>query len=127
MKILRHYVIPAAAAAALLLPAAAFGQQAPAVNDPAPAATQQPSHGRHHGGYMRMFRGLNLSDQQKAQMKQIMQQYRQAHPRGSAPDPQARKQMRTQLMNVLTPQQQAQVQQRMQQMRDRRPPATPQP
>ncbi len=73
---------------------------------------------------MGMLRGVNLSDQQKTQLKQIMQQFRQAHPKGSQTDPQARRtaheQLRQQLMNVLTPQQRAQVQANMQQMRERR-------
>jgi len=72
---------------------------------------------------MGMLRGVNLSDQQKTQLKQIMQQYRQAHPKGSQTDPQARRtaheQLRQQLMNVLTPQQRTQVEQNMQQMRER--------
>lgn len=68
---------------------------------------------------MRMFKGVNLSDQQKSQMKQIMQQFRQAHPEGSRPDPQARQQLRRQMMNILTPQQRTQVEQNMQQARAR--------
>ena len=73
---------------------------------------------------MRLLKGVNLSDQQKTQIQQIMQQYRQAHPQGSLTDPQARKQasqqLRAQLMNVLTPSQQAQVKQNMQQLREQR-------
>ena len=65
------------------------------------------------------LRGVNLSDQQKTQIKQIMDQFRQAHPRGSAPDPQARQQLRQQIMNVLTTDQQAQVKANFQQMRQR--------
>jgi Spy/CpxP family protein refolding chaperone len=118
-------------AAALIVPAAVLAQQAP---DPStsPAAGQQWQREHHGGGMMRMFRDLNLSDQQKTQIQQIMQQYRQAHPRGSAPDPQARKQMRDQIMNVLTPQQRTQLQQEMQRFRQEHEgeggaPATPQP
>lgn len=66
-----------------------------------------------------MLRGVNLSDQQKSQMKQLMQQFRQAHPAGSPPDRQAREQLHQQMLNILTPQQRAQVQQNMQQMRQR--------
>lgn len=73
---------------------------------------------------MHMMRGVNLTDQQKAQIRQIMQQFRQAHPRGSQMDQTARRQahqqLHRQLMNVLTPQQRAQVQQNIEQMRLRR-------
>ena len=65
---------------------------------------------------MQALKGVNLSDQQKQQIKQIMSQYRQAHPEGSAPDPQAMQQVHQQIMNVLTPDQQAQVKQNLQQM-----------
>jgi Spy/CpxP family protein refolding chaperone len=107
--------MPAAAAVALILPVGALAQQAPPATV-APGAQQWQGH-RHRGGFMRMFRNLNLSDQQKSQIRTIMQQYRQAHPQGSQPDPQARKQMRDQIMNLLTPQQRTQFQQEMQQMR----------
>lgn len=113
MKVLRNILMPAAVAVSLILPAGAFAQQAAA---PAAGPTQQ-WQGHRHGGFMRMFESLNLSAQQKSQIQQIMQQYRQAHPRGSQPDPQARQQMRQQVMNVLTPQQRTQLQQKMQQMR----------
>jgi Spy/CpxP family protein refolding chaperone len=71
-----------------------------------------------------MLRGVDLSDAQRSQIKQIVQQFRQAHPKGSFTDPQARRQAHQQLMQqimgVLTPQQRAQVQQNMQQMRQHR-------
>lgn len=120
MKSLRSLIVPAAAAAALIIPVAVFAQQAP----PAPSTAASPggqrwqgSGHRHGGGMMRMFRSLNLTQQQQSQIQQIVQQFRQSHPEGSQPDPQARQQMRTQIMNVLTPQQQAQLKQRMEQMR----------
>jgi Spy/CpxP family protein refolding chaperone len=125
--------MPLTAAAALILPVSALAQQAPSTA--APYTTQQWQRNRsHRGGFMRMFRNLNLSDQQKSQIHTIMQQYRQEHPRGSQPDPQARKQMRDQIINVLTPQQRTQLQQEMQQQRQRHqeqeqqpaPQATPQ-
>ncbi len=105
MKILRNLVIPAAAAAALILPAGVLAQQATAPNQNPPAAGQWQGHGGHRGGFMRMFRNLNLSAQQKSKIQQIVQQYHQAHPQGSQPNPQARKQMRDQIMNLLTLQQ----------------------
>jgi Spy/CpxP family protein refolding chaperone len=85
-------------AAGLSLPAIAQTQQAP------PPAQSQ--HGDH---MMRHFSDLNLSDAQKSQIKSIMESYRQAHPKGSAPDPDARKQLREQINGVLTPDQQTQL------------------
>lgn len=73
---------------------------------------QQPAH--HRSGFMRMLHSLNLSDAQKAQIKTAMQNYRAQHPRGSTPDPQARKQLRRQLLALLTPQQRAQFRSEMQ-------------
>jgi Spy/CpxP family protein refolding chaperone len=65
---------------------------------------------------MRMLQGVNLTDQQKAQIRQLMTNYRQAHPQGSQPDPQARKQLHEQIMSILTPAQQAQVRANMERM-----------
>jgi Spy/CpxP family protein refolding chaperone len=75
---------------------------------------------------MGVLRGINLSDQQRIQIRQIVEQYRQGHPE-SAADPQAHKQMRNQIMNVLTPQQRSQVEQQLQQQRRNRATSTPQP
>jgi Spy/CpxP family protein refolding chaperone len=49
-----------------------------------------------------------------------VQQYRQAHPRGSQPDPQARQQLQQQIMNILTPQQRQQAQANMEKMKQER-------
>lgn len=111
MKILRSVLLPAAFAAAITLPAAAFAQQAAV---PAAPSTAQCGNHEMHGGQNR-FASLNLTAQQKQQIKQIRQQYMAAHPCGSTPDPAARKQMRAQIMNVLTPAQRTQLQQEMQQ------------
>jgi len=103
----RSLLIPAALAAAFAVPAVGFAQL-----QPSPAPLTQPMQGRrHHGGFgfMREMRSLNLSTQQKSQIQQLMRQFRQAHPRGSAPDPQARKDLRTKVMAVLTPAQQQQL------------------
>lgn len=100
----RSLLVPAALATALAVPAVGFAQV-----QSSPAPLSQPMQGqRHHGGFgfMREMRSLDLSAQQQAQIKQLMAQYRQSHPRGSAPDPQARKDLRTKVMAVLTPAQQ---------------------
>lgn len=120
MKTFRRFLIPAAALAALALPLGALAQQAapPAgANAPAQPGGRQ---GHHHRGMMRMLHNLNLTTQQQSEIKQIMDNFRQAHPMGSPPDRQAREQLRTQIMNVLTPAQQTQLKQEMQQMRERR-------
>lgn len=97
---LQATVLAGLIAASLALPAVAQDQQPPA----APAQSQQ-----HGDRMMRRFENLNLSDQQKSQIQSLMQSYRQAHPRGSAPDPDARKQLREQVDAVLTPDQRAQM------------------
>lgn len=76
-------------------------------------------HMHHHGMMMhRMFQGVNLTAQQKTQIHQLMTQFHQQHPKGSQPDPQARKAMHDQIMNLLTPAQQAQVKANMAKMPD---------
>jgi Spy/CpxP family protein refolding chaperone len=103
----RSLLAPAALATALAIPAAGFAQV-----QPSPAPLTQPMQGqRRHGGFgfMRQMRSLNLSAQQQSQIQQLMAQYRQAHPRGSTPDPQARKDLLAKVMAVLTPAQQQQL------------------
>jgi Spy/CpxP family protein refolding chaperone len=97
---LQATVLAGLIAAGLALPAVAQDQQPPA----APAQSQQ-----HGDRMMHRFDNLNLSDQQKSQLQTLMQNYRQAHPRGSTPDPDARKQLRDQIDAVLTPDQRAQL------------------
>ena len=122
MTILRNYLVPAALAVAVAFPAGAFAQQAaqPPAGAPMQQGQWQGHRGHHRGGMMRMFKDLNLTDQQKAQLKQIRQQFRQSHPEGQRPDPQAMQQLRQQMMNVLTPQQREKLQTEMQQMRQNR-------
>jgi Spy/CpxP family protein refolding chaperone len=95
---LQATVLAGLLAAGLSLPAIAQTQQAP------PAAQSQ-----HSDRMMHRFSDLNLSDAQKSQIQSLMQSYRQAHPKGSAPDPDARKQLRDQINAVLTPDQQTQL------------------
>ncbi|MGB6985477.1 MAG: hypothetical protein WBD74_05790 [Candidatus Aquilonibacter sp.] len=93
--------------AGLALPAVAQDQQ-----PPPPGQTQQ-----HGDRMMRMYQNLNLTDQQKSQIQSLMQNYRQAHPRGSTLDPDARKQLHDQINAVLTPDQRTQLQTEEQQFR----------
>ncbi len=114
----RSMLVPAALATALAIPAIGFAQVQPSAGTPA-----QPGQGqRHHGGFgfMREMRDLNLTAQQQSQIKQLTDQYRQAHPRGSAADPQARKDLRTKIEAVLTPAQQQQLKTEMQQRESQR-------
>lgn len=128
---LSPFLLSGALAVAIGLPIVGCAQQAPAQSQP---AASPGAYGHHHGG-MRWLQGVNLTDQQKQQIQTLTQQYRQAHPRGSSPDPQAREQLRTQVMNVLTPAQRAQVQKNMQNMKSEReekgngeaPPSSPSP
>jgi len=108
----RSLLVPVAMATALAVPAIGFAQVQP------PAANSQTQSGseRHRGGF-HFLKDLNLSQQQQTQIDQIRQQYRQAHPKGSARDPQARKDMRNKIMAVLTPAQQAQLKADMQKRR----------
>jgi Spy/CpxP family protein refolding chaperone len=57
------------------------------------------------------WRNLNLTDEQRTQMHQLIAQYRQAHPAGSSADPQARAQLYQRIRNLLTPQQRSELQQ----------------
>ena len=95
---LQATVLAGLLAAGLTVPAVAQEQQAP------PPVTQ--SHGDR---MMHRFDNLNLSDAQRSQIQTLMQNYRQAHPKGSAPDPDARKALRQQIEAVLTPDQRAQL------------------
>ena len=97
---LQATVLAGLLAAGLSLPVVAQAQQGP---PPPPPQSQ-------HGDWMmHRFSDLNLTDAQKSQIQTLMQNYRQAHPRGSTPDPDARKQLRAQIDAVLTPDQRAQL------------------
>jgi Spy/CpxP family protein refolding chaperone len=113
---LSPFLLSGALAVAIGLPIVGCAQQAPAQSQ---SGASQGAYGHHRHG-MRWLQGVNLTDQQKQQIQNLMQQYRQAHPQGSQPDPQARQQLRQQVMNVLTPAQRAQVEQNMQKMRSER-------
>ncbi|HEX5275219.1 MAG TPA: hypothetical protein VFW34_08080 [Candidatus Rubrimentiphilum sp.] len=108
----RSLLVPAALATALAVPAIGFAQVQPATGQ----NQQQSGSERHHGGF-RFLKDLNLTSQQQTQIDQIRRQYRQAHPKGSARDPQAMKEMRDKMMAVLTPAQQAQLKADMQKRR----------
>ena len=101
------------------LPVAASAQVIPQPPANGPAGAQQGTPHRHHGNpYMRALRSLNLSDSQKSQLRSIMQSYRQKNQGVDRTTRRASmRQMRSDIMNVLTPSQRTQLQTRMQQMR----------
>lgn len=104
MKHLHASLLLALAAIALgagVAPSAANAQE----SAPPPRASAR----HRHPGLLRTIRRLGVSHTQMTQMREILRQFRQAHPKGSAPDPAARKLMRKQLLAVLTPAQRAQL------------------
>jgi Spy/CpxP family protein refolding chaperone len=110
-------LLSGALAVGLLWPAASLAQQSSGTVT-GPAATAQPDAGHGHGGgMMAALHDLNLSDAQVQQIKQIHDQYRQAHPPGSPHDPQAMQAMRQAVLNVLTPAQRTQFEAKMQALR----------
>lgn len=119
---LPYFVLAGVLATAVALPVIGCAQQTPTGPDNTTTTTQggvPGAHG-HRGGMMGLLKSLNLTQDQQTKIKAITEAYRQAHPRGSQPDPQARKQMMDQVMAVLTPDQQAQLKAKMQTMRQHR-------
>jgi Spy/CpxP family protein refolding chaperone len=112
-------------AAVLALPLAVSAQQ---TQPPPPPAQAQgpvtPNESVMQHRWAKHLGGLNLSSQQQQQIQSIVHQYSQAHPAGSPRDPQGARDVRRQIMGVLSPDQQNQFHQQMQarraQMRQRR-------
>ncbi len=102
-------VLPLAVfAAALFASSAAIAQTA----SPAPAAAQASMapeagapHHHHRNKMMSALRQLNLSEDQKAKLKEIMTSYRASR---SSATPESHEQMRSQVEGVLTPAQRTQ-------------------
>jgi len=122
-RLIREIALVAFAA---VLPLAASAQVVPPAQT-GPAAPSQGAPQRHHGSpYMRALRSVNLTDAQKSQIRSIFQSYRQ---KNQGVDQTARRanaqQMRTDIMNVLTPAQRTQFQQTVQQMRQQYQNANP--
>jgi Spy/CpxP family protein refolding chaperone len=68
-----------------------------------PSTSEQAEHHGHHHGMFGMLQTLGLSQAQQTQIKTLMTNYKTAHPEGSPKDPAARKQLRDQILAVLTP------------------------
>ena len=111
----------AALAVAITVPGAAAFAQQPAAAPSAPAQTT-PEGGHRHGGMMRRaFRGITLTDAQKQQIQQIVQQQHQAmQNQTQPPDPATRRanqeKLRSQIEAVLTPAQRTQFEQNLKSM-----------
>ncbi len=103
MHLLRKY-LSAIALLAMAFPVVTSAQQGT-------TAGSQPA--RDRAPMRRALRGLHLSPQQRAQMRRIVTSFRVAHPKGSPRDPQGRKAMRAQLLEVLTPQQRTELRSRV--------------
>ncbi|MBV9277197.1 MAG: hypothetical protein JOZ97_03075 [Candidatus Eremiobacteraeota bacterium] len=105
MNTIRTFLSIGGLIVALALPAATLAQTTPS-DQPGLGAPQR-------GGMMRAYDNLNLTPDQRQKIDALITQYRQAHPRGSTPDPNARKALRDQIFAILTPAQQAQLQANM--------------
>ena len=104
-----------AVTAAILIGLPAIGLGAPTVTTAASAGAQPDAtptmraRHRHHHGWLRALRTLNLSQAQRGQIRRIIADFRSAHPKGSRPDPAARTALREKILAVLTPQQRQQL------------------
>ncbi len=70
-----------------------------------------------HRGFGRFLRGVTLTEQQQTQLRELVQQFRSAHPLGSRFDPEALRTLHQHMLAVLTPEQQIQVQQNLERWR----------
>jgi Spy/CpxP family protein refolding chaperone len=129
VKTVKPLLIAALCALSLGAPAFALAQGA-AISDSTQPATPsgQPTSGpyrHHHHGMFSMLHTLDLSQQQQDQIKTLFNTYRQAHPEGSQPDPAARKQLRDQILAVLTPAQRTKLEQEKQAWHKQHPSPAP--
>ncbi len=112
----------AAFVATLAMPVGAYAQanQPPAARS---SSHTNPSPARLQHRWTKRFGHLNLSGDQQQRVQSIINQYSQAHPQGSPRDPGSARELRHQLMGVLSSDQQNQFRQEMQarraQMRQR--------
>jgi hypothetical protein len=126
---LTQFLIAGGLAASLALPVAASAQQAPQPPYGTPQQQQQPQGAPNPGqrgqgqnqttpsAYQiqhklgRQMQNLNVTGQQQQQITSLINTYSQQHPEGSPVDRAAMKQLRQEIMSVLTPAQQAQYEQ----------------
>jgi Spy/CpxP family protein refolding chaperone len=101
-------------AAALAVPLGASAQQDQQYQGPPQQRAGTPSPARLQHRWMKRLSHLNLSSDQQQRIQSMIQQYSQAHPEGSAPDPDGKRALRQQIMGVLSSDQQNQLHQEMQ-------------
>jgi Spy/CpxP family protein refolding chaperone len=110
-------LIPAALAAVLSLPLAAGAQQSDQpVAQPQAGAPAPKTNAHIYRRWSRLLSGMNLTNQQHDQIQNLLDQYAQAHPAGSAPDHQGMHALRQQIFSILTPDQQTQLRQQIHSM-----------
>lgn len=102
-----------ALAAALAMPLGASAQQDQQYPGTPQGQTGAPSPARLQHRWMKRLSHLNLSNDQQQRIQSMIDQYSQAHPEGSASDPNAKRELRRQIMGVLTSDQQNQLQQEL--------------
>ena len=100
-----------ALAAALAMPLGAYAQQNQQYPGPSQGRAGEPSHARLQQHWTRRLSRLNLSNDQQQRIQSMIDQYSQAHPEGSAVDPNAKRELRRQIMGVLSSDQQNQYKQ----------------
>jgi Spy/CpxP family protein refolding chaperone len=100
-------------AAALAMPLGAYAQQDQQYPGPPQGHAATPSHDRLQHRWMRRLSHLNLSNDQQQRIQSMIDQYSQSHPEGSPFDPNANRDLRNQIMGVLSSDQQNQFQQEM--------------
>ena len=113
MKTFKPLLVAALCALSLAAPAIVLAQGviSDATQTGAPSSQASGSPGHRHHGMMSMLKTLDLSQQQQNQIKTLVTNYKQAHPKGSQPDDAARKQLRNQVLAVLTPAQRTKLEQ----------------
>jgi hypothetical protein len=107
----------AALAAALATPLGASAQQQPPQQYQTPAhagQTTTPSQAQIQRHWAKRFGNLNLSSDQQQHIQSLINQYAQSHPAGSPRDPGASRDLRHQIMGVLSDDQRNQYHQQMQ-------------
>jgi Spy/CpxP family protein refolding chaperone len=99
-------------ALALAMPLGAVAQQSqpPAMQS---SGHVTPSQAKLQHRWMKRLQGVNLSGDQQQRIQSIIGQYSQAHPEGSPSDRDASREMRRQVMGVLTTDQQNQYHEQM--------------
>jgi hypothetical protein len=103
----------AAFVAALAMPLGASAQQGQTTGGSGHHATTTPSHAKLSHRWQKRLGSLNLSSDQQQRVQSLIDRYSQDHPEGSPRDPQASRELRKQIMGVMSSDQQNQYRQQM--------------